>query len=291
MTGYFFALRVNYVNEKRLCLVLALASLFCILALFPVFRSTARADPATIFSDGFESGDFSTWTAAFGVTVQTSPVHSGTYSAYFASATICYEDFGSVSTCDGRAYIYISSLPVSGTTGYVSWLTNYFDGYEDAKLAIYNNAGSYQWQLFYRDGGTLKNATVDATIDTDTWYCVEIRVVKGTGTGEARLYVDGLEIVTETGLSNQDGYSGITRFALYNSFVEGGNGFVMSADDVVVDSSYIGPVRGRIPVGGEIINTPTLFNYLIMIVVATATLASMILLSKKLRTRFPKLGT
>ncbi|MEM2995645.1 MAG: hypothetical protein QXI91_06520, partial [Candidatus Bathyarchaeia archaeon] len=60
--------------------------LFVFLIVLLFLNSLTTPAYATIFSDGFESGDFSAWTGTVGSpTIVSSPTHHGAYAARFGS--------------------------------------------------------------------------------------------------------------------------------------------------------------------------------------------------------------
>jgi hypothetical protein len=109
---------------KKLFLFVCIGLL--LLSSFPLLYVRAQT---TLFSDGFESGNFSAWTGAqshsSGVTasVQTAPVNEGTHSMRIAVADaagehgVCeYKDLGAgYNSIDARVYLQLSAKPAADT--------------------------------------------------------------------------------------------------------------------------------------------------------------------------------
>jgi hypothetical protein len=197
-------------------------------------------DP-TIFSDGFESGDFSAWTSTSGTpTIVTSPVHHGTYAARFdASAEYITKTFTAVNLIYVRVYFQSANYPGSntddrftvfrvGTTGgtyphFIQWRR---DSY-----------GNVCWRVSPVGGATRNIYNPAPTLNT--WYCVEIMCKIGTTDGEARTYINGVEVDAQTGLNNAGGGS-IDKVQVGLTSVVG-TVPTTTEDCVVVADTYIGP--------------------------------------------------
>jgi len=241
------------VGKLKLSLMLLLMFLFCMLVLLVAFRPVAHANPA-IFSDGFESGDFSAWTGTSiptGSTVETvtSPVHQGSYAAHIVRPLDLdvhpniYKDFSTVSTAYARFYVRFGSLPSSngaiyypayfGMSEYPTYVT---------EISAYNNDGTVYWRIGMPDDDANWYFSVSSsTVSVDTWYCVEIKKVGASSVGESRLYVDGVEVASVTGKN-----TGTKGQCNELSFWADSSGAGLPQidtyfDSVIIDSSYIGP--------------------------------------------------
>jgi len=216
----------------------------------------------TIFSDGFESNDFSAWTgtschANNTLQVQSVEKKQGTYASKHILAashaqddSYCYKDIISQTTCFMRLYVKITEvagkydsrrfgiMQVVGATGAHSGGTYQYAGVyflADRKL-----------QLVCRT--TVGNIydTSATTLTLNQWYCIELKFVEHASAGEVRVYLDGIEVadLTNTGL-NTAVWSGIDSVQCGSS-----NGYYNEAethatfytDCVVVADAYIGPL-------------------------------------------------
>jgi hypothetical protein len=150
----------------------------------------------TLFSDGFESGDFSAWSFTQGtVEVVTTPVHKGTKAmkATFGAGNCgAFEDLGSgYSDLYFRGYLRFPTLPASEMyTDLCSLFPSTFA--EFVNLAVYNSGGRMIWFLGYPGGPSY----AVATILVDTWYCFELRRLVGDAShGKGTLWIDGVPLL------------------------------------------------------------------------------------------------
>lgn len=211
----------------------------------------------TLFSDGFESNDFSAWTGttsgggSSAPAIITNPVHHGTHAAAFATVangwTVAYKNFSSTySTAYARSYVQFSATPTSGNRLYIYPIL--FEGDAAAHILVaallYNNAGTLNWDLEYRTDSVESNHvySLAPTITINTWYCVEIRFTGATGSGQVGLYINGNLVASATGLTNDDYLAGRLEIGAYS--------LAMSAttrhDCVVVADAYIGTEGGTL---------------------------------------------
>ena len=181
-----------------------------------------------IFSDGFESGDFTVWTGTSGTpTVQAVTKHHGTYAALMDTANdFVYKTWVGASDVYHRAYIRFTGL-TSGT-----WVM-----FDDSILTYWGvsillSGGKYYWRIY--DGWTLSYHVSTSEVSSGVWYCVECRVLRDGGSaGEVRLYIDGVSVVASTGLDN----AGVCDKLSVCSWANDDDVYV---DCVVVADTYIG---------------------------------------------------
>jgi hypothetical protein len=207
----------------------------------------------TIFSDGFESGDFSAWTGTStgkggSISVDTSQVHHGTYAAKAIQGgldawAVAYKNFATTySIIYARSYVQLSSLPSSGVRLYI--YPCIFEGSAAAHIlvgaCVYNDAGTLKWDLRYRTDSVEENHAYSTTptINANQWYCVEVKFVKGSGNGEVGLYIDGNLVISVTGLTNNAYSAGRLEVGVYSTSA---TYITVYHDCVVVADTYIGP--------------------------------------------------
>jgi flagellin-like protein len=189
-----------------------------------------------IFNNGFESGDFNAWTGTTGSpTVTNAQYHHGSYSCLIdADGEGVYKNFASsYSTAYGRLYFRCSAaaeyqlfgLKASGTPG--------------LGIGFFEISADGKWQLAYRNGGNWYYNTATTGPSANTWYCVELKVVVGSGTGEERVYIDGSELtdLAATGLANND--RGNVQSIVISNYNPSATQIWF--DCVVVADAYIGP--------------------------------------------------
>ncbi len=215
--------------------------------------TASRAEATTIFSDGFESGNFDAWTGTYitsgqSLTVQDTIKHHGTYAAKAETVAgagwknaYAYQRFSSASTVYGRAYFYIDSYTGGETRGFINF-ANWDYSRTSAGIAIDENRYLYL-QYFYGSGDVAYDTSATA-LALDTWYSLELKVVISATVGEVRVYLNGTEVedLAQTGLNNS-WCLGTTQVAggLINS---NSSVAIVYYDCVVVSDSYIGPEIG-----------------------------------------------
>lgn len=206
---------------------------------------------AIIFSDGFESNDFSAWTdtqvtgVGSTITVESIDPHHGTYhcKAYTntsAANAWVWKDIAEQSTCYGRAYIKILSNLPSTPSDYYHPLGLFANSGATglAYAAVYNDGGTVKWILRYRNGANLLNSISSVTVSLDTWYCVELKVVVDGSVGEAILYIDGSAVATETSIDT-DNYGNVDRFVTGERYATRDTVHSIYVDCVVVADARI----------------------------------------------------
>lgn len=253
----FYPFSVFYKRKKPLVAICCLFLIISSITLFYVKGQTVT----TIFSDGFESANFSSWTGsksiASGVTpnIQSTVVYEGSQADKVAvvdgateSGTCVYKDLGaSYSEINVRVYVQLSSIPKVGSVieiiGFTDngWLPNALG----TRIDIVNYNGAPQWRLnYYNDGW---QNTVIGSINSNTWYSVELSLSIASGTGETHLYINGAEVQSKTGLSNTGLGSSIRYFSLGVDDELGGNLLNVYFDSIIVANGYIGTTHSPTP--------------------------------------------
>lgn len=147
-----------------------------------------------VFSDGFESNNFSAWSWTEGSpSTQSSIKHDGNYALAYAGSSNVYaaKDLGTAySTLYVREYVYVQFFPAQWNVFSVlcSRDASYGTG---ADVVVYNDGGIQKFALSTSSGWISSSATVSANI----WYCVELRLVAGSGNGVVELFVDGQSVL------------------------------------------------------------------------------------------------
>jgi hypothetical protein len=113
------------------------------------------------------------------------------------------------SNLNWRWYLYFGNLPqqdgsIVGAGGmYNSAIEDNFTPSNGvcALSVIHRNGASY-WNLAYADGNQIYNINSTATVSPNTWYLVELKAVQGAGNGEVRFYLNNIETLNATNLTN-----------------------------------------------------------------------------------------
>lgn len=184
-----------------------------------------------LFSDDFESGNFTFWDQGTGGTItnQTSIVHDGKYAAQtnftsgtgYASATVA-----SNNTVYARAWVYVTTqstdanlLTLQTTTG------------QSFTVSRLNSGGNLDFW-----NGVANVHTSGAVISTGGWHLIEMQVTIGSGTGTSQVWLDGTSTVSLTAQSN--GTNQLKTVKIGDS--TGGHTFNAYYDDVAADTATTG---------------------------------------------------
>jgi hypothetical protein len=189
----------------------------------------------TIFSDGFESGDFSAWSWTSGnPEVVSSTSHHGIYSmkADAESDYVVKQELSQSDTIYVRGYFKLSALPYDGE--YVLPLVcRNSEGTVLCGFDLENVGGTQYVRLF--DMITWESSDYAATLETDRWYCFEIKYYKHSTAGELRLYIDGVERCTLLNRQFNDRVDKINVGWVWGSYTG-----IIHADCIVVSDTYVG---------------------------------------------------
>jgi hypothetical protein len=203
-----------------------------------------------LFSDGFESGDFSAWTKTTtnegsSITVEDTAPKSGTKDAKCittsgtGAAAYVYIDFGSEYTeLYARAYVRLSTLLINNGS-YVQLLgfQRAGDGSGIAYASVHKTSGVVYFSIRGRNAGTYQIDDSAVSPVVDTYYCVEIYTKIASPDGVWTLWIDGTQVLNVTGLdTTQRGNIQSVLCGLYST-----EATTAYFDDVVVADAYIGP--------------------------------------------------
>jgi hypothetical protein len=207
--------------------------------------------PQSIFSDGFESGDFSAWSASTGiVSVSGAAARTGSFGmqASLAGAAFGYvTDNTPIAEPSYKARFYFhpnGALPVNNNAANGVTIFSGLDGSNAAVFQVQfrrqnSGGGTYQVRLsVQRAGGVTNTGWFNIS---NAWHSIEISWASGATTS-ASIYVDGMLRQTLTGL-NTGAYKvesvrlGPSAGALGNS----ASGAMYFDDFVSRRTQYIGP--------------------------------------------------
>jgi len=149
-----------------------------------------------LFSNGFEEPAFGAWDWTYGSpSRQSSIVNEGSYAmSYTGTEVYAAKDLGTAySTLYIREYVYVQSFPAQWSIFSVlcSRDASYGTG---ADVVVYNDGGTQKFALSTSSGWISSFATVSANM----WYCIELRLVSGSGNGVAELFVNGSSVVSSS---------------------------------------------------------------------------------------------
>lgn len=213
-----------------------------------IYWSDPDAEARQILNDGFESGDFSRWTDTNvwngTLSVVTEAKHQGVYSAKavknagVSGQQYSSKNFTAQPTVFLRAYFrfadpHSSYAELMSTWGADwNWLTY---------VALVGSPSSSVWRLYYHNGASeLSVNSSPFVLDPNKWYSVELKTVVHGSEGEARLYIDGVEVAGVTNIdSDEHGNIIVVAAGLFWS----GDSKAMTwyYDDVIVSDVRTGP--------------------------------------------------
>jgi hypothetical protein len=186
-----------------------------------------------LFSDGFETGDFSAWTGTSGSpAVVSSWAHHGVYSAEVQANDLIQKSFGtSYNTVYMRSYVKFNTLPDADY--YSMRLGLYVIGddywYFGTYCGVYVDPSDHSAKFFLdaHDIGGGYTYLSSPLPQTGVVYCLEVR---HTANGAIEFYIDG-ELKAQSTIDN---------YSSFGAVVVASQG-EMLVDCVVVSDAYIGP--------------------------------------------------
>ena len=207
-----------------------------------------------MFSDDFESGDFTAWTGILFdgdgvVTASDEDAYHGTYSMKCyakneGSHARAYIQIPESETAYSRFYFKLDYLPASEDTG-IQLLA--YTSSDDTLLLVvgvrYETAsGGVCWWISYQGtDGWHHNYPATPTIAVDTWYCVNVGMHIGTSTGWLLVEIDDTTIFDQSGLNTNNKEINQVDFGIRIENYNLGQFVTVYEDSCVVDDAYIGP--------------------------------------------------
>jgi len=228
------------------------------------------AHAAAIFTDGFETGDYSLWTGTVnntGSTMKISTVNkfTGSYAANCLISNVtgtyayAYHNFSAESILYHREYVKISALPPSGGSCDLFGIMDvHATGEHLGTIAIDNNGTNYRWVIKYYDNTVASLAYSTAVnIKADTWYYIEIMVKSGNGNGQVAVWIaEDLVNIAETSptinLTNLINNDRPIQTIFFGGYVPGVFPVNIFSDDVVASTTWTGPRDFTSPTVGTI---------------------------------------
>jgi len=196
---------------------------------------------AVIFSDGFESGNFNAWTATSGSpTVVESPVHHGNYAFQATNlaawaAQQAYKTITGQSTIFARMPVQFADMPTN-TYLFPLELRRTSIG-KSTYIGLKNVAGDYRWVIRFNDATDYTSGSNVGDV-SGAYHCLEAKFVASATVGELHLYIDGTEVITQTGLDT--GTATVDRIMAEGYSYNKAQNTTINIDCVVVADAYIG---------------------------------------------------
>jgi len=239
--------------NRRSTIIFLLTFLLLSFLIMPVIEVYA----IEAFSDGFETGDLSNWTGTNKSTseetveVSSSQSASGSYSLHTrvnASYRYAYVYKDPVNTSDltiSYVQLKVYFVNVPGSWQVHSFLHARYSGGSIYILYLTKPDSSSALRLRLR---TYHPSTTDYdyvySFQTGVWYTFEVKFVSSETDGEYRVWLNGTQIISATGL-NTSSASGLRQIQVGQvSTVQSSSGAENYIDDVKVNDSYIGTSNG-----------------------------------------------
>jgi hypothetical protein len=242
----------------------------------------------TIFSDGFESGNFSAWNSTSGsISVEANNPHHGSYNAKSVvtgshGAGYCRKDITAAPIIYTRGYYKVTALP-NATNQHLPLSEICQTSYTNSIIACigYTVADGVVWELFDYVGGVAYHTYDTQGPSINTWYCVEI--LRDVANGRSKLWIDG-ELRLDVAEAHSGNSNIVTHGVVYAYYVTAN----VYCDCCVVADAYVGVEAGvtEYTFNGEIPLTFTLAKQLQTTFTRTSTIALTFTMQKLLNQSF-----
>ncbi len=240
----------------------------------------------TLFTNGFESGDFSAWTGTDSgsatISVESANPHHGTYNskvivtAAHGYAT-SYKTFTATAIGYLRVYSKFSAMPTNNGDRWYLHEIQYNDWQNCVAATLYKTGGAVYWGLSTIIGGSVTDYTEASASNPspNTWYCIEI--LRNVTNDIEQIWVNGVskrQVTVAISNNNNRVEVGITDSA---------NTMTSYHDCVVVADAYIG-IEGTLQTVTDSlsISDSVLRNKTLLPITQTISLADAILRNKTL---------
>ncbi len=211
-------------------------------------------DPNTsvLFSDKFQSGDMSAWTHTDASDVELKVTNSSLLQC--STDTASNGNWGylykwldkNYTSIYWRWYVYFDNLPTTdgniiGAGGiYNSMIeANYNAANSVCGLSVVHQNGACYWNFGFANNSASYNLTSSSTVSADKWYLVEIKAIQGGGDGEVHFYLDNVETLSATGLTN-NANAGIDHVSIGGG-ITADQPVVWYCGGAVAATQYVGP--------------------------------------------------
>jgi hypothetical protein len=245
-----------------------------------------------LFSDGFESGDFSAWngTAQTGTTVSVvnSRAHHGTYSMQVANADAAFDLGAAYVSATGSEYysrcyvMFVDSLPTaSGSHVTIGPRFTSSGGlnYDVAQPCF--RFSTNKWGIhYYGTGGHAQLWEAGtSTVTTNVWYCLELHIVSADS-GTLELWVDGTLKVSSSPIDTNTRAIAYAAVGVYLRVAES-SAKTFAFDCAVIADVHIGPEGTLKTVADSLFSSDTVRRSKPALAVADSVAASDTLLRNK----------
>jgi hypothetical protein len=201
------------------------------------FSNTATVTtPATgpaLFTDGFESGDLSSWTSNTGVVAQQQEVYEGSWGARATTSSPAVWAYKTLATTHTELYYRIRFKVISQGA---SSTVNVLKLRTATGTALFGLFRSASGNLGYRNEVAAVSTTSATPVSVGAWHEVQVRVRINGPSGEVETWLDGVRIASLSKIENF-GTTPIGRLQIGENST--GKTYDVAFDDVAANSSFI----------------------------------------------------
>jgi len=201
--------------------------------------------PSELFSDGFESGDFSAWNGISTSSGEQAIVvsafgHLGAYSANFASngnalreGAYCYKTIQSATELYARGFVWVNSSGIVDNDDRFYFIIFTAGTNNVAYAGWRKTGGQVRWNLLIRDGTGWVSAYSMKSPLLNKWTSVELHWVRDATNGSAELYVDGVLVISVSG-RNTAAFGGVDQVRFGLAELYSCSGTIIYGDDFTI---------------------------------------------------------
>jgi chitodextrinase len=186
------------------------------------------ATPATpLFYDGFETGNFSRWTTATGMTAQQQTVYAESWAARASNnhaATFADRDIAAQADLYARLHVFVSSQSTGADLLGFRLRTG---------SAILTLGTTTAGNLYYRNGINANVVTSSTSLGAGGWHEVKLHVKVSGTTSQVEVWLDGAQ-VTDLTRTDSLGATAIDRLELGDRSTT--NSYTIAFDEVIADT-------------------------------------------------------
>jgi chitodextrinase len=200
---------------------------------------TTAPPPPPVFSDGFESGDFTAWDSSGGLVVETASVNSGSKAA-------------EGDTTNGDTFAK-TALPSTYTDGYARLWFNVVSQVSQVNLLRLRDSGGNSIGYAYIDSTGLLGFHNDAMGTNDLsgfspgpgWHALELHIKTDASAGTVEIWVDNQLVADLSGTGLNTGAGPIASMQVGE--VQSGRTYDVIFDDAAFGTARLGPEADNVP--------------------------------------------
>ncbi|MEO8284981.1 MAG: hypothetical protein ABI670_00905 [Chloroflexota bacterium] len=219
----------------------------------PTATSTAIA--SRLFSDGFESGDLSQWTASSGLVIQQQEVYAGIYAARGTSTGAASYAYKRLTTNQSDLYYRVRVKSISQGTRWI-YPMRFLTSGGGQILSLFLTGGSSA-KIGYQNYVTNASVTSATTMSRGRWHEIELHVKVAGAASIEELWLDGV-LLADLSRTDTLGTTPVGRIQL------GENGTSAPADvvydDVALDTTFVTGAQATRQAIGQVVGMRPMFS-------------------------------